>query len=232
MSVTHQANLKERIVPNVPVRLEWCKIGAKRNNWTVIGDPVSQYYAHGRSHVWKVPCRCECGKEWLVAAATLTRRTTRSCGSCNYRFTKHGGNGTKLYGVWRSMLARCYDETHLAHKNYGGRGVSMCDAWLTDFANFREWAERSGYAVGLEIDRFPNNNGNYEPDNCRWVTHQQNCRNMRKTVWITAFGETKCLPDWIEDSRCAIKASGIKYRLKTGWTAELAITTPDRRKRK
>jgi hypothetical protein len=83
---------------------------------------------------------------------------------------------SKLYQVWYSMRSRCVNANHRAYKHYGGRGISICEAW-SDFGQFRAWAISSGYNQGLQIDRHPNNDGNYEPSNCRWATNKESMRN-------------------------------------------------------
>lgn len=99
----------------------------------------------------------------------------------------------------------------------------MCPEWH-DFAVFREWALANGYADGLSIDRFPNNDGNYEPGNCRWATPAQQNRNTRVNRMLTAFGETKCITDWAADPRCRVTLRGLNLRLARGVSVESAIT--------
>lgn len=107
----------------------------------------------------------------------------KSCGCISTRTKyskKHGGTNTKLYNIYRRMKSRC---SNLNNKNYGGRGIIVCTEWLdkdNGFINFRDWALNSGYTEDLEIDRI-NNNGNYEPSNCRWVTHEENSQNQNTT---------------------------------------------------
>lgn len=94
---------------------------------------------------------------------------------------KHGGTNTKLYNVYNSMKQRCIDFNHKFYKHYGGRGIKICDEWLdkeNGYISFRDWAIQNGYDEGLQIDRI-NNNGNYESNNCRWVTSRENQRNKR-----------------------------------------------------
>ena len=93
---------------------------------------------------------------------------------------KHGGISTKLYKVWSSMKNRCLNINHQAFNNYGGRGITICPEWANDYTIFRDWSLSNGYQEGLEIDR-RENNGNYSPENCRFVTAQENSQNRRNT---------------------------------------------------
>lgn len=144
----------------------------------------------------KVRCKCDCGKIVDVSIYKLKSGHTKSCGCLNYekimsRITKHGqakSNSTelKLYNVWSSMYQRCYNPRNTGYKNYGGRGITVCDEWNKDIIgtnaaviNFVDWAKDNGYSSGLTIDR-EDNDGNYEPSNCRWVTWKVQLNNRRK----------------------------------------------------
>jgi len=131
-------------------------------------------------------CSCECGNQVTVASINLLHGNTRSCGclrhEINHRnFLKHGilANGhTRTYNIWRGIKKRCLVPSNPAYKNYGGRGIIICDEWLS-FEKFHNWAIANGYADNLEIDRI-NNNGNYEPCNCHWVTRKENAQNRKR----------------------------------------------------
>jgi ribosomal protein L37AE/L43A len=100
--------------------------------------------------------------------------------SCGCTIKRHGGAGTRLYEVWKMMIRRCRDGNIPTYKYYGGRGIKVCEKWRKNFANFRDWALSNGYGEGLQIDRI-DNDGGYEPNNCRFVTNAENKRNQSTT---------------------------------------------------
>lgn len=99
---------------------------------------------------------------------------------------KHGGKGQRLYVIWKTMRQRCNNPKNQKYKNYGGRGISICDEW-NDYASFREWAYENGYGRDLTIDRY-DVNGDYTPDNCRWATLKEQANNKTNTHWIEDDG--------------------------------------------
>ena len=131
-------------------------------------------------------CRCDCGTEWEVRAAHVKRRGELSCGclhreKLSARSRKHGFSGghIRVYRIWSAMRKRCRDPNKREWKYYGGRGITVDPVW-NDFLVFRAWALANGYADHLTIDR-RNNDGNYTPGNCRWVTRAVQNRNRRST---------------------------------------------------
>jgi hypothetical protein len=179
---------------------------------------------------------CECGSVRCYRVAALRRGHTTSCGcfmrevsgtinlvhgKCRHNEPRH-----PLHGVWCGMIRRCENTTDQAYPDYGGRGISICPEWREDFMAFYNWAMANGWEHGLEIDRYPNNDGNYEPTNCRIATRSMQLRNTRKNRKIEAFGEVKLLCEWLEDPRCIVNESTLRVRLKLGWEPERAIVTP------
>lgn len=138
---------------------------------------------------------------------------------------KHGQRSTRLYKTWMSMKQRCNNPSSTRFENYGGRGISYVKEWET-FLPFYVWAIQNGYNETLQLDRV-DNQGNYGPDNCRWVTASQNSRNRRTSRYETLWGETKTLAAWAEDIRC-VASSELRKRLYRGWTFEDAMTVPKR----
>lgn len=112
----------------------------------------------------------------------------RSHGACE--------RDAKLYRTWKTMMHRCYNPKREKYKDYGGRGITVCNEWH-DPNTFINWSYTHGYQTGLQIDRIDNGRG-YSPDNCRWVTAKENSRNRRNTVFLTINGETKSVAEWTE----------------------------------
>jgi hypothetical protein len=162
-----------------------------------------------RQTVWL--WKCDCGNEKEILAYIVKTGRSKSCGCYKGEYsrinsTKHGGVGTKLYSIWGSMKERCSNSNNHNFKYYGGRGIKVCEEW-NDFILFREWALSNGYSKlnvygeRLTIDRI-NNNGNYEPSNCRWATYSQQAKNKRYKISqyvYTKDGETKTLKEWANE---------------------------------
>lgn len=132
----------------------------------------------------------------------------------------HGESKSALYRVWGTMLSRCRNPKAAGYKNYGARGIRVCQEW-EDYPTFSAWAKANGYRLGLEIDR-ADVNGHYEPVNCRWVKRLNN-RNKRNNLLITAFGETKSLIEWSEDARCVVAYHTLKKRIHRKMAPEQAL---------
>lgn len=145
-------------------------------------------------------CQCECGNMCLVSGQRLRAGTTNSCGCLRHvsHTITHGMSSTRLYYIWSAMKARCNQSKHHGYKDYGGRGIHVCDEWFNSFEAFAEWSINNGYEENLSIDRI-DNDGNYCPENCRWATRIQQENNKRKTLKYTYNGETKGLAEWCHE---------------------------------
>lgn len=140
----------------------------------------------------------------------------------------HGLSDTPIYSVWLAMRRRCRLSTSTNYERYGGRGIRVCDEWASSFEAFHAWASGNGYEPGLEIDRI-DNDGHYEPSNCRWVTRKVNGQNKRSNIILTAFGEQKSVAAWSDDPRCAVGYMTLYNRHRSNlWDGdhERWITTP------
>lgn len=141
-------------------------------------------------------CQCDCGNIKLIARRSLISSNTKSCGCIKIeklrQNKKHGLRKHPLYKIWYAMKDRCHNKNCIAYKNYGGRGIKVCDEWKNDFKKFYDWANENGYKRNLSIDRI-NNNGNYEPNNCRWATSEEQGNNKRNNIFIKDENEKICI---------------------------------------
>lgn len=141
--------------------------------------------------------------------------------------TKVGTKKLKLRSVYRDMKRRCYEKNRPEYSRYGGRGITVCDKWLKSFDLFYSWALRSGYEPGLSIDRI-DNNGNYEPDNCRWASRRTQMNNTSKNRNIAINGVTYTLSQWAE--KYCIKPHTVARRIERGMSPEEALLKPVERR--
>lgn len=181
-------------------------------------EPVKR----GKKTYWK--CICECGKEVVVRIDLLRNGDIKSCGClkkemAKARLMKHGETGSRLYYIWRAMKSRCENAKNKKAPIYKNRGIKVCDEWH-DYNNFRKWAFNNGYAENLTIDRI-DNDGNYCPENCRWVDLITQANNMRTNRRIEYNGETKTLAQWARTFK--INYNTLKNRLAKGWEFERAV---------
>lgn len=173
--------------------------GQKFGRLTVVS--FSGYRREGKNghktSEWK--CKCECGNEVVVTKSRLKSGNTKSCGCMKTEnniktWTKHGLCNTRLYKIFSMMKDRCYNKNSKAYMYYGGKGVFICDEWLRDFQTFYDWAIQNGYDDNLTIERI-DVNGNYEPDNCMWITQSEQMRNRTNTHFILFEGKKYTLTE-------------------------------------
>lgn len=132
---------------------------------------------------------------------------------------------SRLIKIYYAMKTRCYNPNHDHYKDYGGRGIKICDEWLNSPWKFYQWALHNGYAKGLSIDRIDHEKG-YFPENCRWATQKEQCNNTRKNILLEYKGQTKTLAQWCDVLN--LKYSRIYHRLFVGgWTTEQAFEIKD-----
>lgn len=168
-------------------------------------------------------CLCDCGAKTKVYGEVLRRGNARSCG-CLRRdaATTHGmsKSGSAAYKSWRAMRSRCESPNHSAYKCYGGRGIKVCERWMV-FENFL--ADMGEPPAGMTIERI-NNDAGYSPENCKWATRAEQANNRRGMLLLTLNGETMCLTAWAK--RKGINNGTLAYRVRSGWSAQKALTTP------
>lgn len=151
-------------------------------------------------------CECQCGNVITFRGDNLTKK--KDCGCISKlekakRLTKHGMTNTRIHRIWLGMIKRCTIKSASGYKNYGGRGITVCDEWLNDFMNFYNWSIENGYNDKLTIER-KDVNGNYKPDNCKWATIKEQENNKRNTRYVTIDNQTHSLSKWSD-------ISGISY---------------------
>lgn len=207
-------------------------IGKKFNRLTVLDEEVRRIGKYNKCvHFFK--CQCDCGKITHTRKFYVIHGRVKSCGCYSRekvaeRNLKHGqakhGKNTNLYRRWVSMRSRCKCEFPSIYKNYGSRGISVCKEWDKSFEAFAEWAINNGYREDLTLDRI-DVNGNYEPDNCRWITNAEQQNNRRDNVIIEIDGEEHNITEWIRLK--GLNEGTIKCRIYGyGWDPKEAITTP------
>jgi len=191
-------------------------LGKKFGNWIVIK------YSHKSkrgTHYWT--CECQCNNKTVrdIEGTSLRAKRSLSCG-CRHPSITHGMTGTRLYKTWDGMKYRCLNKNSNNYFRYGSRGIKVCEEWLK-FENFYEWAMKNGYTDELSIDRI-DNDGNYEPSNCRWVDMKTQANNKSRNLYFTIKGETKTLAEWIDSSNVDYETA--RKRLRMGWDIESVIS--------
>lgn len=174
-------------------------------------------------------CQCECGKKTLIEATKVKNGVIKSCGCLQRKMAgkhleKHGLSKTRIYTIWNSMKARCYDHNNSRFYAYGAKGIAVCNEWREDFQAFYDWAMANGYHDDLSIDR-KNVNGNYEPSNCRWSTDVEQANNTTRNRYVTYQGKTMTVSEWARHFGFNYKYFYEKLK-KCDWTMEKLLEIP------
>lgn len=196
-------------------------IGQKFGRLTVIGLSEKK---SGRKSYWV--CECECGSKKLARSDCLKRGQVQSCGclreekcKINLDRTTHGdtpvGAHKRLWQIWQGMKQRTSNPKKKSYASYGGRGIAVCDEWRENYSAFRNWALATGYDDNLTIDRI-DVNGNYCPENCRWVTNKAQCNNRRSNVLIEWNGKTQNIQQWSDEVGISYRVLHDRYH-RYGW---------------
>lgn len=162
-------------------------------------------------------CLCECGKEKIVRTDCLLNKQVQSCGCLRIEKSKinviknhkHKHSRTRVYGIWQKMKDRCYNKNVRSYKNYGARGISVCEDWLIP-ENFISWAKNNGYKDNLTIDRI-DNDGNYCPENCKWSDSKQQARNRTSNILVDYEGKTLTLIELSEKTGITYSCLNARY---------------------
>lgn len=198
---------------------EW--VGTRHGKLVVVGLTKAVPPRRG----WKWVCRCDCGNIKICDPTRIKSGRMKSCG-CTHG-AKHGGTGTRLYHVWDGMKARCNNPNSDEYHRYGGRGIRICEEWCS-FSNFREWAMATGYDPDAPqgectLDRI-DNDGNYEPSNCRWVDMREQMQNRpRLSPFVEYNNESRTLYEWAEIM--GLSYGVVKGRYRSGWSMERIMST-------
>lgn len=202
--------------------------GDRFGRLTVVSE-ISRHRTSGGNVQRRFLCRCDCGEERLIVAGSL-RDGQRSCGCLKAdvirrRCTKHGYAGTRLYLIWNNMWRRCTEPTNDRYAQYGGRGIRVCERWKK-FESFL--ADMGEPPAGMTLDRYPDNDGNYEPANCRWATAKEQANNKQSSNPIVIDGVTRPITEWI--SLLGVNRSTIYRRIHRGMDARSALLAKDGRR--
>lgn len=214
------------------MQTEKCKVGDIVNGWKIVEIFVKNI---GSQNIQKAKIKSVIGRP-REREVRLTLLTNKKIGwADNRRYVEnnsqrtHGLTKHKLYNIYNAMNHRCYDVKHISYKNYGAKGIYVCDEWKNNFLSYYRWCLDNGWKEGMSIDRI-NHNLSYCPENCRIVLKSENYKHTNRTVYITAFGETKLAQEWYSDNRCKTSYTSLLYRINQGWKPEEAITTPNKQK--
>jgi len=191
--------------------------GKRFGRWLVLGYSYTD--KNKQSH-WR--CKCDCGTVKDVGGISLYQKTSLSCGCLNKEIiTKHGMFGTPTYKSWEGMLARCRKKNNIGYKSYGGRGITVCDKWLTFEGFYEDMGDRP---KDMTLDRI-DNNGNYCKENCRWADRITQQNNKNNNHILSCHGKTQTLTQWSREVGLSKRVIGGRIR-ELHWPTEKALFTP------
>lgn len=201
--------------------------GIIRGRLTVISFSHSEHSSYGRIYFWN--CLCSCGNVKAIRRNCLSLKSgSMSCGCAiieinktGIRNKKHEDTGSKEYTAWNNIKSRCFRKTNKHYRNYGGRGITVCDRWLNSYSNFISDVGRAP-SDKHSLDRI-NNNGNYEPGNVKWSTIKDQSNNKRTSKLISYNGETMTVSRWA--NKLSLNYKTLWDRINNGWTIDRAFTT-------
>lgn len=198
---------------------------------------IVKYSHHYKGSIYWL-CKCDCGNESIAKGTSLNYGSTKSCGcgsanqavkNCEKYRNKirvPSPYSRKLKDLFRNMNDRCYNNKNKRWKNYGGRGIKVCDQWRNNRRGFYSWAIKNGYSPSLQIDRI-DVDGNYEPANCRFVDAITQMNNTTYNRFVDWMGQRKTVSEWAR--QLDVTPSAIAHRLNRGWSLDRVMTQPFRR---
>lgn len=204
----------------------------KNNDPKWIGQRFGKLTVTGfinKNRRWYWRCKCDCGNEITTSASNVKMGYSRSCGcvfpeKMREKLTTHGMSGTSINTIYKAMKSRCYNPQNKAYKHYGGRGIKICKDWLENGGEkFYKWALDNGYMKGLSIERI-DVDGDYCPENCKWITMAEQTRNRTDSLIFEYNGEKKCLSEWCRVF--GVEEMYIRARINKGMSFEDAMFTP------
>lgn len=206
--------------------------------WTSLDSHIGEKYGRltileyvGTSDIGLrlVRCKCDCGNETIKNYAEVSKLKVKSCGclqqelySTGRAYKTHGQSRTRLYRIYEGMKTRCENPKRREYKNYGGRGIAVCNEWKDDFKAFYRWAMGNGYAENLTIERKDVNKG-YSPKNCCWIPQENQSNNKRNTIFLTYNNETKPMSVWARE--LGVSYWTLRWRKEKGYSDTEAIET-------
>lgn len=206
-------------------------IGKRFGRLVIVEYAYTKRYGHGASKTyWR--CKCDCGNEKIASLSSMQCGYISSCGCLAKEFNKkkakeqttHGGYKDRLYWVWHSMKTRCSKDYGSAY--YYEKGITVCDEWANDYSVFREWALANGYDPNAKknectIDRI-DNNGNYCPENCRWVSMAVQANNTSQNHFLEYDGKRMTVTQWAKE--IGVKPVTLFSRIRNGWPIEKILS--------
>ena len=173
-------------------------------------------------------CKCECGNLTVVRCGSLRAKNNLSCGCLGKEhrtasLTTHGYCKHRLYGVWKGMKQRCYNQKNKKYRIYGAEGKTVCDEWKDDFQAFYDWSMANGYKDDLTIERIDGTKG-YSPDNCKWATRKEQANNLRSNNLETYNGKTQTIAQWADEYNIPYDTLYMRV-CKLHWNIERALIT-------
>lgn len=192
-------------------------VGKKYNMLTILLDVG---YSHGQQSYL---CECDCGNKKVITGQRIRNGETKSCGCLSIDLTKkrnkkHGLAATPIYNTWSCIKSRCRNKNHRSYKDYGGRGIDICDEWFNSFEQF--YKDVGDIPKGMSLDRIDNNKG-YFKENCKWATKAEQSKNRRNTIHLEYMNKNMCLKDWAK--KLNKPYSSMKMYIKNGLSLEQII---------